>query len=647
MPSHPPRLSRASAALIGLALGCCATPIHAAPPLPTEVQSVPPALLRQIGLMQPGCIAAQGAFDDSGQMLAIEVNCDAADAGRRVWLIERGERALPATPALGAGDPNGEAVFATGTHLFWDGPTLYTITSMRGDKQHADTWTPRRFSASVARGVKEIVSLPEDVLPRYNERLQGLIGYAPDELTDDPDAVADTVRLLGRTIDSRPKSRYARGHLVHAKRVLWLRALPQDRYALLTQARQDQPPPATELARGGPELGQFRAANWSVVYPSAQGLQVHEMLERRTWRIPGTSKGDMPLAWRQTGQSHRLAWLSARPCDESRGAAKGTPQAPRAPALCLATVTGLIYRPEDGCDAAAAQSATAHACLPAVARTAALPPAAPTADAQPSFDCARARSTTEHLLCERAPLAALDVELAGLYRQALDRGANPGALKKQQADWLRERDQGCIAGQTLAQARANLAVDACLRERYGARIRLLRGQVAPDIGFTRLQGRPADAAMAERAPPPRAADPRAVAAIRVLGDEGLVAGSALLLGPHLIWLSDQGRGRLVLRMRRQGQPGTAELQRGGWELQHLLHDQSHLIYPSDDGLMWLDLATGRAHRIRQTAAGDLPLAWNPATRELAWTSPRLCGITEGGERLGPQRCSAVLDTPRP
>lgn len=79
---------------------------------------------------------------------------------------------------------------------------------------------------------------------------------------------------------------------------------------------------------------------------------------------------------------------------------------------------------------------------------------------------------------------------------------------------------------------------------------------------------------------------------------------------------------------------------------HLLHDEGHLIYPSDDGLMLLDLASGRAHRIRQTAMADLPLTWNPATRLLTWSSPRLCGITEGGNQLGPQQCSAVLDMPR-
>ena len=135
-----------------------------------------------------------------------------------------------------------------------------------------------------------------------------------------------------------------------------------------------------------------------------------------------------------------------------------------------------------------------------------------------------------------------------------------------------------------------------------------------------------------------------------MGDDGLIAHTALQVGHHpgghFIWLSDQGRGDVILRAKRQGQPGTLDLQRGSWELLSLLQDDGHLIYPSDDGLMLLVLASGRAHRIPQTAMGDLPLAWNPVTRELAWTSPRLCGITEGGHKLGLQLCMAVLDAAR-
>ncbi len=398
--------------------------------------------------------------------------------------------------------------------------------------------------------------------------------------------------------------------------MVWLQNRGHGDLALMTATPQGKP---RVLAKGNWELSGavFDHAASRVIHASEAGVMVRPLGGGQAQVITGTRAQDRPMSFDAASR-----WL-------------------------------LVYRPQGGCDAVTAQAAAPHACLlrlPAVASTAAppaaAPPTAPKAEAQPSFDCARARSTTERLLCERAPLAALDVELAGLYSQALERSANPGALKKQQADWLRERDQACTAGQTLAQARERLAVDTCLRERYGARIRGLRGQVAPDIGLTRLQGRNASVASSDGTPPPRTANPQASAAVRALGDEGMIANTALQLGKHLIWLSDQGRGNVILRAHLQGTPGTLDLQRGSWELLHLLHDDGHLIYPSDDGLMFLDLASGRAHRIRQTAMADLPQAWNPATRELAWTSPRLCGTTEGGNKLGQQWCSAVLDMPR-
>ena len=102
---------------------------------------------------------------------------------------------------------------------------------------------------------------------------------------------------------------------------------------------------------------------------------------------------------------------------------------------------------------------------------------------------------------------------------------------------------------------------------------------------------------------------------------------------------------MILRDHRQDTPGRLALHHGGWELLRLLHDEHDLIYASDDGLMMLDFASAHgARRIAQTAAGDVPLAWNPSTRKLAWTSPRLCGLEQGGDTLGLQLCTAVLDS---
>lgn len=432
---------------------------------------------------------------------------------------------------------------------------------------------------------------------------RGVVTQVPQHWPDDNAAWAADYTI--------PDRDYADEIHANARHIVWWQNRGHGDIALMTATRQGKP---RVLVAGNWELAEavFDYAASRMIYASFDGLIMHPLEGGEPRPIAGTQDGDQAMPFDAASR-----WL-------------------------------VVRRVLGGCDRATAKIPDKYICLMQLPAVADDPPAPSPAQvsAQPSFDCAKARGITEQLLCARVPLAALDVELAGLYRQALERSANPGALKKQQLDWLRQRDQDCTAGRTLMQARAELAVDTCLRERYGARIRLLRGQVAPDIHLTQLQGRSAHAATPDDALPPRFGTPQAYAAVQALGDEGLIAGTALQLGKHLVWLSDQGRGNVILRAHLQGTPGTLDVQRGSWELVHLLHDEGHLIYPSDDGLMLLDLASGRAHRIRQTAMADLPLTWNPATRLLTWSSPRLCGITEGGNQLGPQQCSAVLDMPR-
>lgn len=692
---QPTLRRRTLAALLGLA--ALASQAQAAQPLqPEAVESLPYAALGE-----PPSVEAELRIQLSpgGALLAV-------NDVKTVWLYRRDTRQrIAVTPPVAPPRPFDAAAVSTLEGMAWaPDATLYAWVRLYGGSRQA--------YAADARGAR------------------GLVLQTPERWPDDNDPLAGRYPI--------PDADNAYDIRANARHVVWRQNRGHGSMALMTAAATGQP---RELVRGGWELERapFDAAASRVIYPGGQGVAVHPLAGGAAQAIAGTREGDLPMSFDAASR-----WLA-------------------------------LYRPRGGCDQATAKdSGQPYLCLlrlPAVARSASAPAAAPDrapapgATAQPSFDCAKARSTTELLLCERAALAALDVELAGLYRQALDRGANPSALKQQQTDWLRQRDQACTAGRTLAQARELLAVDTCLREHYGARIRLLRNQVAPDIGLARLQGLPAatlqgtrfgqkgcDAAQALYAPDgkalglemdcseagqgrrfflldmegrraiaaspeigpidreapaasrtgadmawrgefftvsttgpdfsgqaarsgeklpltftsslkpipagrgagmpdsirqQRAASRQAREAAQRLGDEGLIAGSALQLGEHLIWLSDQGRGNVILRMHRRGQMGTLDLQRGSWELLHLLHDDGHLIYPSDDGLMLLELASGRAHRIRQTAMADLPLAWNPATRELAWTSLRLCGITEGGNRLGLQLCTAVLDTPRP
>jgi hypothetical protein len=86
------------------------------------------------------------------------------------------------------------------------------------------------------------------------------------------------------------------------------------------------------------------------------------------------------------------------------------------------------------------------------------PPPTPAGNAlHPSFDCARAATAVEFLICSSPDLAALDVELAKLYRAARANGATTSG---QQAEWVK-RCNTCGS-------------EKCVREAYQERIAALR-----------------------------------------------------------------------------------------------------------------------------------------------------------------------------
>lgn len=57
-----------------------------------------------------------------------------------------------------------------------------------------------------------------------------------------------------------------------------------------------------------------------------------------------------------------------------------------------------------------------------------------------SFDCKKAASRIEHLICDEPDLNSFDAQLEGAYRGALDRSAHPEAVKDRQLAWLKQRD---------------------------------------------------------------------------------------------------------------------------------------------------------------------------------------------------------------
>lgn len=86
-----------------------------------------------------------------------------------------------------------------------------------------------------------------------------------------------------------------------------------------------------------------------------------------------------------------------------------------------------------------------------LAKTASQPRQAPrpAARAQPSFDCRRARSLAEKMICSDAELAQLDRELGRVYARAKNATSDRAAFRRQQnQEWLRReancRDRDCL-----------------------------------------------------------------------------------------------------------------------------------------------------------------------------------------------------------
>jgi len=61
----------------------------------------------------------------------------------------------------------------------------------------------------------------------------------------------------------------------------------------------------------------------------------------------------------------------------------------------------------------------------------------------PAFDCAKAESEVEHLICKDKNLSALDLKLDGVYKAALVKAGNehPPVLKAEQRGWIGGRNE--------------------------------------------------------------------------------------------------------------------------------------------------------------------------------------------------------------
>ena len=103
----------------------------------------------------------------------------------------------------------------------------------------------------------------------------------------------------------------------------------------------------------------------------------------------------------------------------------------------------------------------APAAGPVEAPTAAAPAAAPapaeTGPITASFDCAKASSAQEKMICSDRDLARLDMDLSAAYRKARDAAADAKALQSEQLQWLKSTRSAC-------------SDKACLVEAYKGRL---------------------------------------------------------------------------------------------------------------------------------------------------------------------------------
>ena len=76
-----------------------------------------------------------------------------------------------------------------------------------------------------------------------------------------------------------------------------------------------------------------------------------------------------------------------------------------------------------------------------------------------SFDCAKAATKVEKLICGDAALSKLDEELNAAYKAALQDGKNADTVKRAQKQWIKERN-GCLDA-------------ACVKRAYEMRLSLL------------------------------------------------------------------------------------------------------------------------------------------------------------------------------
>jgi uncharacterized protein YecT (DUF1311 family) len=109
----------------------------------------------------------------------------------------------------------------------------------------------------------------------------------------------------------------------------------------------------------------------------------------------------------------------------------------------------------------------------------------PAAGHSASFDCKKAKSNVEKIICADAQLTKLDEQLANGYSDLLRIYPVPVALKVRQKQWLHRRNacgqNSCGEGNVCKDPEDNPSIALCLKGSYEQRLREVRGLIHADL----------------------------------------------------------------------------------------------------------------------------------------------------------------------
>ena len=118
-----------------------------------------------------------------------------------------------------------------------------------------------------------------------------------------------------------------------------------------------------------------------------------------------------------------------------------------------------------------------------------------------SFDCAKAKTPTEKLICTHEPLGQLDEELMAAVRGAMP--SDPDEKKEfltEERAWLANRDKECTISERELSEKDRAGALRCLSKSYGDRIKQLRQRKSPVNAAERAAAIPEARSLSE--PPP-------------------------------------------------------------------------------------------------------------------------------------------------